>query len=114
LEGSFESLGVTTGDFWREVSTVRAHDEWLQVGHVVALERRGLIRMLGQCYTYRVPPRIGGLIGLENMTLGAIGGYQLFCSQLHQQLDELPPGAVVTKVEYVPDGSLRVRWRGDA
>jgi hypothetical protein len=114
LEGSFEPLGVTTDDFWRKLTTVAAEDEWLQVGHVMALEQRGLLRMLGQCYTYRVPPRIGGVIRLENMALGPIGGYQLFCSQLHQQLDKLPPGAVVTKLEYVRDGWVRVRWRGDA
>lgn len=44
LEGSFEALGVTTGDFWKKLSTVQAEDEWLQVGHVVALEQRCWVR----------------------------------------------------------------------
>jgi hypothetical protein len=114
LEGSFERLGVSVPEFWRLLDTDRGEDEWLQVGHVLALEERGVGLARGECYTYRVPPRIGGAIGVDNMCPGALGGYQFFCSQLHRQLDALPDGGRVTCLDIDDDGVLTVQWRADA
>src|SRR5215510_10248042 len=37
LEGTFRPLSVSAEEFWGELLAERAQDEWLQVGHVVAL-----------------------------------------------------------------------------
>ncbi len=110
LEGSFAPLGVTEAEFWLRLDTEVAEDEWLQVGHVVSLEERGLVRQRGQCYTYRLMPRLGGPITVDNMTLGELGGWQLFVAQVHQQLDHVPDGARITRLESNADGQVVVRW----
>jgi hypothetical protein len=111
LEGAFESLGVSVPEFWAQLGTDHAEDEWLQVGHVLVLEDCGLRLGPGQCYTYRVPPRIGGAIAVDNMAPGELGGYQLFCAQLHRQLDLLPGGAQVIRLDIDSAGALTVQWK---
>ncbi len=110
LEGSFESLGVGEPEFWSRLDTEPAQDEWLQVGHVLSLEGRGLVRQRGQCYTYRLMPRLGGPITVDNMMIGALGGWQLFLAQVHQQLDHVPDGARITRLECGTDGQVAVKW----
>jgi hypothetical protein len=110
LEGSFESLGVSESEFWVHLKTEAAEDEWLQVGHILSLEERGLVRQSGQCYTYRLIPRLGGPITVDNMTIGELGGWQLFLAQVHQQLDHVPNGARVTRLDCSAEGEVVVKW----
>jgi hypothetical protein len=111
LEGSFGALGVSEAQFWSSLESEQAQDEWLQVGHIHALEARGLHRNPGECYTYRVPPRIGGAIDVANMVPGPLAGYQLFCAQLHRQLDEIGEGVQILKLSCDDDGALKIHWR---
>jgi hypothetical protein len=111
LEGSFERLVADTSEFWARLGDERGQDEWLQAGHVLALEQRGLVRDRGQCYVYKVHPRLGATIGLSNMELGDAAAWQMFCAQLHQQLDGLPSGAAITRLECDEEGRITVCWR---
>lgn len=111
LEGSFAPLCRSRAAFVEGLGTDTADDEWLQAEHVLAMERRGHIRRAGECYTYRMPPRLGGPIAVENMALGPIGGWQLFMSQVHRQADAMPEGAEVTGIDCTRDGAIVVRWR---
>ena len=110
LEGSFDSLGVTEPQFWSRLNREAAQDDWLQAGHVVSLEQRGLVLKSGQCYVYRLLPRLGGPITVDNMMVGDLAGWQLFTAQVHQQLDRVPKGGRVTRLECSPEGCIVVRW----
>lgn len=111
LEGSVEQLTSSTAAFWSELDAARGLDEWLQAGHVFELERQGLTRREGECYMYALHPRLGGQISVSNMRLGSISAWQLFCSQLHPQLDRIPAGAVIVELRCAADGKLTIDWK---
>jgi len=111
LEGTFLQVAASADGFWALLETDDGADDLLQAGTVEALMRRGLVRVSGQCYTYSVHPRLGGPFEASNMRLGDIGGWQLFCSQLHAQLDAMPSGARISGLRVDPDGALIVEWQ---
>jgi hypothetical protein len=110
LEGSFEPIAQSVLDFHMQLQSEEQQDDWLQAGLVLALEGEGKGRAYGECYTYRVHPRLGGLFERANIGLEKMEGWQAFCAQLHPQLDVLPEDARITRLEVDSDGILGVEW----
>ena len=111
LEGSFDKIALSADEFWADLATDTGEDEWLQAGTVMALHRQGQPRQPGQCYMYVIHPRLGATVDKSNVKLGDIGAWQLICSQLHPQLDAVPKGATITRLDCDTDGRLTVEWR---
>ncbi len=111
LEGTCEPIAPTEASFWERMDTPDIEDDWLVGGLVRALESEGAIRERGECFQYRVHPRLGGSFERSNIGLGKIAGWQLWCAQLHAKLDQLPDGTVVVGLEMGPDGELEVRTK---
>ena len=110
LEGSVEHLVLSASEFWKHLETDAGEDDWLQAAWVASLEESGVVRSRGQCYTYAVHPRLGGSVSLANVKLGDIGAWQLFCSQIHPQLDALSEGARWTGLDCSLEGRVTVLW----
>jgi len=114
LDGSFDEIAPSAEAFLTALDTDAAQDDWLQAGTVRALEREGQLRRPSQCYTYVVHPRLGAPVDTSNIQLGDLGAWQLFCSQLHPQLDAVPERAQITRLDCDADGRLTVEWRMDS
>jgi|SRR4051812_9836565 hypothetical protein len=66
---------------------------------IALLERSGMGLGPDQCYSYQLPPVVGG--GLESCNIHVVSLLVHFsiAGQLHQQVKDLPPGARISKFE---------------
>lgn len=110
LEGRLDQVASGTNEFARLLGTDDGADELLLAGLVEALHRDGMRREAGQCYMYRVHPRLGGPIDRSNVLLGDMAVWQLICAQLHPQIDAAPASAVFAGLSVDEAGVLEIRW----
>ena len=74
------------------VRTTAGQDEYLLVGLGLAAEDAGLVPGPGQVYGFRVPPRLGGLLEVDNVeVVDFVAGVNV-AGQIHRQIHTLPPG----------------------
>ena len=78
--------------FSAAVRTTAGQDEYLLVGLGLAAEDAGLVPGPGQVYGFRVPPRLGGLLEVDNVeVVDFVAGVNV-AGQIHRQIHTLPPG----------------------
>jgi hypothetical protein len=72
-------------------------DQWFIPQLVGDLKAAGVELKPGQCYSYKVPPVLGGEIELENFEPADLSVHFGILGQIHEQTKDLPPG---TKVKF--------------
>lgn len=66
---------------------------WNNPDMVWLLEARGEYLASGQCYSYQVPPVLGGPFNSDNVRAGSARVHFSVMGQLHRQIKSLPPGS---------------------
>lgn len=108
LEGTFLPVASSVEEFERRKQLDHELVDWFQDGMCYALFRSGLIPGPVQCFGYKIPPVIGGSLQRENICLVEIVSWQLFISQLHHQVQQLPPNARIRRLNVAPNGLLTI------
>jgi len=111
LEGRVDQVAGSVSEFRDLLSTVVGADSLLYAGLVDSLCRNGVLRRSGQCYTYRLHPRLGGQIHHSNILIGDLAVWQMICAQLHPQIDSAPASAVFAGLQVDDGGGIIVRWQ---
>lgn len=78
------------------LSTEEAQDEFLLGGLVMGLEQQRLCLSPGECYDFKVPPILGGAVGIENVHITSFVVKLHIAGQLHEQVKHLPEGTQIT------------------
>ncbi len=92
LEGSLTEVAPSGPAFQGRLADPAHVDDWFLPGWVDALWEAGQVPGAGQCYGFRVPPRLGGAVDLANVAVADLAAYQAWMAQVHR----VPPGATVS------------------
>jgi hypothetical protein len=101
LDGSLRQVASSSAEFQRLLNTKEKQEEWLLSLLVLTLHEKGVVPGPGQCYTFKVPPVLGGKAESDNVEVSNLKAWVSFCAQLHEQLQTLPPGTRITEFKVV-------------
>ncbi|MGE0640114.1 MAG: T6SS immunity protein Tdi1 domain-containing protein [Thermoanaerobaculia bacterium] len=99
LEGLAREVAPSVSDFEEILAAGTRDDDWFLPGFVEAMERKGSRLEPGECYSYRLPPVLGGPIEVANLHVMSILVHFSLSGQLHEQLRRLPKGARISGFE---------------
>jgi hypothetical protein len=96
--GTISLLAPDKEAFYSLVDEDNNADNWFLIGLTDACVNAGLILQSGECYTFKVPPVLGGQYELENIETGSLVVNHGLLAQIHEQIKDLPDGATVDVV----------------
>jgi hypothetical protein len=97
--GTLTKLAQSRDDFLRKIDEGDDGDDWLMIPLVDRLTAAGIVTGCGECYSYRIPPVMGGGYTVENTAVLKIAEHYGAYGSIHGQLRDVPDGAkVVLKV----------------
>jgi len=94
--GSIKQVADTREDFIHKIDEGNNANDWLVIPLVDRCVSAGLTLGNGQCYSYRVPPLLGGDYTVENTEVVNLEVHYSVYAQIHEQIKDLPDG---TKIE---------------
>ena len=99
-EGTIEKVAESEEEFCAKIDEDDHANQWLMIPLVDRLVGRGKPLQAGCCYSFIIPPILGGGYSVENTrTLNIAEHYSVYAS-IHQQIKDLPDGTqVVLKVK---------------
>jgi hypothetical protein len=107
VDGSVHFLDLVAGQLSKvaqsdeEFQNVMGHpekaNEWFLPELVDTLIDCGIVLKPGQCYSYKVPPVLGGRLEIENIEPLDLVVHQSLMSQIHEQTQNLPEGTVISR-----------------
>jgi hypothetical protein len=97
-DGSFTQIASDREDFIRKIDEGNNANEWLMIPLVDCCVAAGLVLPPGKCYSYIIPPLLGGEYTVENTGVLDIAVHFSLKAQIYRQTKDLPDG---TKVELV-------------
>jgi hypothetical protein len=108
--GSVSMLDVGTGGF-HKVADSRDHfaqlidqgdnaNNWLLLPLVDRCRAAGIVLTANQCYTFKLPPMLGGKYVLSNVAPIDIDVHYAFAAEMYQQAKDAPIGASVRSVVF--------------
>jgi hypothetical protein len=98
IEGRLSRVADSLPALTAMLQEPEARDRLLLGGLVMAARQRGLQLAAGECYDFRLPPVLGGQMGVDDMTKLSFVVKLDLAGQLHEQIKDLPPGTPIDKV----------------
>jgi hypothetical protein len=93
--GSLEKLAESRHDFGNKIDKGNNANDWLMIPLVDQLVQAGRLLHRGECYSFIIPPVLGGEYSVENTVVRAIPEHFSFFASIHKQIKDLPDGAKV-------------------
>jgi hypothetical protein len=90
--GTVEQLAESRNDFALKIDEDDNASNWLMVPLVDRLIEAGKRLQAGQCYSFIIPPIIGGEYIMKNTTILSITEHYGVYASIHQQIKNLPDG----------------------
>ena len=103
LEGTLTHTWSSRDEVQAALDSEDGQDSYLMGAFAMNRARAGMTLGPSDVYAFAVPPRLGGPVELDNVTVMPFVVIMRILGQVHQQADALPPGAPV----YGLDVSLR-------
>ena len=99
LEGNVKEAARDERSFNQKWAAGDLDPTWFNPDMVALLEGRGVRLAPDQCYSYIVPPAIGGSFESSNIRVLRAVFHFLINGQLHRQVKELPAGTRITGLD---------------
>jgi hypothetical protein len=96
LEGQLRKISENVHEFNRLKETTEKKDEWFMEVWVIGMANRGILLKPGECFGFKVHPKIGGKIEFDNMKPFQVVPYEWILGQLHEQISKMMPGSTIT------------------
>jgi hypothetical protein len=98
--GTLEQVADNRDDFCQKVDADDNANVWLMISLIDQLAATGLHLDEGRCYSFLIPPILGGAYSVQNtVTLPIPEHYGVYAS-IHEQIKDTPDGTpVVLKIE---------------
>jgi hypothetical protein len=93
--GTLEQLAKSRDDFCVKIDGDGNADDWLMIPLVNQLVEAGISISEGRCYSFRIPPIIGGEYSVENTVTLPISEHYDYLGSIHEQMEGLPDGTKV-------------------
>jgi hypothetical protein len=93
--GTIDRLANDKDDFCAKIDQGSNANQWLMIPLVDRLVEADKLPSEGHCYSFVIPPLLGGQYSVENsVTLRIAEHYSVYAS-IHQQIKDLPDGTEV-------------------
>ncbi len=103
LEGTLTHRWPTAEALTGELNTPEGQDQYLLAGLAWSADRQGVTVGPHQVFDFKVHPRLGGPISVENVgAIDFVVGVNL-AGQLHRQIRNMPPGTRIAGVRFDGD-----------
>lgn len=96
--GSYQRVADSRDQFADLMDVDDNASNWLMIPLVDACLAAGMSPGPGQCYSFKVPPVLGGKYELSNVELTAMAVYYSFLGDIYRQTKDLPDGTVIKAV----------------
>jgi hypothetical protein len=93
--GSLEKLAESRDDFCRKLDEDNHANTWLMIPLVDRLVEAGKVLQSGRCYSFILPPVLGGGYTVENTAILNISEHYGVYASIHGQMRDLPDGSRV-------------------
>ena len=93
--GSLEKLASSREDFATQIDEGNNANQWLMIPLVDDCVRVGLTIGTGQCYSFKIPPVLGGEYSVSNTEVCDLSVHYSVLGQIHSQIKDLPDGTRV-------------------
>lgn len=92
IEGELTPIAGSIDEYNKLKNHPDQQTDWFLDGFVLRCETEGLTLSDGECYGWRIHPRIGGKMEFENIQVFDLAVYQSLMGQLLPQWKQLKPG----------------------
>lgn len=96
--GTITKIAANREDFYTQVDLVDNADYWLLISLTDKCVAAGLTLGNGQCYSFKIPPALGGKYVVDNVEMLDLAVNYSFLAQINEQTKDLADG---TQVEIV-------------
>jgi len=93
--GSIEYLASSRDEYANLLDIDDNADDWLMIPLVDQCVQAGLKLATGQCYSFKVPPVLGGQYDVSNTHVCNISVHYSLLGQIHNRIKDLPDGTQV-------------------
>ena len=96
--GSLKKVASDRDDFIKKIDEGDNANEWLMIPLVDKCVASGRVLSAGKCYSYIIPPILGGDYTIENTEVSDIAVHYSLLGQIQRQVKDLPDGTKITRV----------------
>ncbi len=93
--GTFQRIADDRDDFHKRLDEADNANEWLMRPLVDELVANGMKLDHGRCYSYTVPPVLGGDYSVNNTWIAPVREHYGVLASIHDQIKDLPDGTPV-------------------
>ena len=93
--GTLQPVAKSRDDFSVKVDDDDNANDWFMIPLVDQLFAAGMTLKEGQCYSYKLPPVLGGNYTVENTCVLTIAGHYGAYGSIHSQIKDVPDGGQV-------------------
>ena len=97
--GQLQQIADSTAEFDTLRQQRQNADQWFMPYLVGDLMAGGLMLGPGKCYSYKIPPILGGQIEPSNFEPTDLSVHFGLLGQIHRQVKDLPPGTKVSDIK---------------
>jgi len=94
LTGTFSCVAASIGEFEQLMVQPDKLDDWFWLPWCDALHEAGQVPGDGQCFGFKIPPKLGAPVALSNVEVANLMAYQVWMAEIHK----IPPGTVVSHI----------------
>jgi len=94
LEGSCSQVADSVADWQRLTAQEEQQNSWFMLPWCYRLHAEGLVPDDGQCYGFKVPPKLGAPVELSNVEVANLMAYQVWMAEIAK----IPPGTQVDAI----------------
>jgi Domain of unknown function (DUF1851) len=92
LEGACKQVADSVTEFEQLMAQRDQLMNWFVLPWCYRLHDEGLVPGDGQCFGFKVPPKLGAPVDLSNVEVANLKGYQFWMAEIAK----IPPGAVIS------------------
>lgn len=96
--GQLSQIADTRENFFEVIDQGDNASNWLMIENVDRCVAAGMHPKSDQCYSYKIPPVLGGSYGLENFELTDLSVHYAFLADIWRQTKDVPDGTKVRAV----------------
>lgn len=97
--GMLTEVASSADDFKQLMVQVDNADQWFVPQLIGDLKSTGLNLGPNQCYSFKVPPPLGGEFELTNIEVCDISVHFNILGQIHEQIKDLPEGTPISEIQ---------------
>ena len=97
--GKLSKIADSQEDFYKLIGNPQKFVEMFMFEVVNINRQLGLDLSEKQCYSFKIPPILGGQLEPENIEVCDIFVHLSILGQIHQQVKDLPPGTKITDIK---------------